>query len=101
MSSTKLYISDVKKRILFIRFAFNKNLYKYLSNDLILPFGLKKYAFFKLALFYKNICVVRIHNRCIYTYRSHSVYRKFKMARSKLRESIWKLMLPGIYPASW
>lgn len=101
MSSTKLYISDIKKRILFSRFVMNKNLYKYLTNDLALPFGLKKYVFFRLALFYKNICIARQQNRCIYTYRSRSVYRKFKMARSQLREAIWKLILPGMYLASW
>ncbi len=86
---------------MFTRFASNLNLYKYLFNDLALPFGLKKYIFCKLVSFHKNIYTIRIRNRCIYTYRSRSVYSKFKIARSQLREFIWKLIIPGVSQTSW
>lgn len=101
MASKKAHTNDLKRRLFFIYCNERRNLYKFLSNDLVLPFGLKRYAFCRLSLFHKDFSVVRIKNRCIYTYRSRSVYRFFKLSRLCLREFIWKLLLPGVSSISW
>lgn len=101
MSSFKFHVLDSKRRIHNKQIHYNYRLNKYLSNDLALPFGLKIYARNMLVLSSLSGSNVRIQNRCIYTYRSKSVHRQFKLARSQLRENIWRLLIPGIYQTSW
>ncbi|MFK8054366.1 MAG: 30S ribosomal protein S14 [Woeseiaceae bacterium] len=43
----------------------------------------------------------RKHNRCSITGRPHGFYRKFGLARNKLREATMKGEIPGLSKASW
>lgn len=43
----------------------------------------------------------RMHNRCSLTGRPHGFYRKFGLARNKLRESVMRGDVPGVTKASW
>ena len=43
----------------------------------------------------------RMRRRCSITGRPHGVYRKFGLARNKLRESAMKGEIPGLTKASW
>ncbi|MEM9171828.1 MAG: 30S ribosomal protein S14 [Pseudomonadota bacterium] len=43
----------------------------------------------------------RMHNRCAITGRPHGFYRKFGLARNKLREQTMKGEIPGLSKASW
>ena len=43
----------------------------------------------------------RQRNRCAITGRPHGVYRKFGLARNKLRESAMNGEIPGLTKASW
>ena len=43
----------------------------------------------------------RQRNRCSITGRSRGVYRKFGLARTKLREAANKGEIPGLSKASW
>jgi small subunit ribosomal protein S14 len=43
----------------------------------------------------------RQRNRCALTGRPHGYYRKFGLARNKLREIILKGQAPGVVKASW
>jgi small subunit ribosomal protein S14 len=43
----------------------------------------------------------RIRNRCKITGRSRGVYRKFGLARHKLREAAMRGEVPGLTKASW
>jgi len=45
--------------------------------------------------------LTRIRNRCELTGRPRATYRKFKMARNKLREYASKGMIPGMVKSSW
>ena len=49
----------------------------------------------------RNSAKVRIRNRCELTGRPRATYRKFKMARNKLREFASKGMIPGMVKSSW
>ncbi len=43
----------------------------------------------------------RLRNRCRMTGRPHGVYRKFGLARTKLREAAMRGDVPGLVKASW
>ena len=58
-------------------------------------------AVVKLSQLPRNSAKVRIRNRCELTGRPRATYRKFKMARNKLREFASKGMIPGMVKSSW
>lgn len=43
----------------------------------------------------------RVRNRCRLTGRPHGYYRKFGLARNKLREAAMRGDIPGLRMASW
>lgn len=43
----------------------------------------------------------RLRNRCKLTGRPHGYYRKFGLARNKLREAAMRGDVPGLVKASW
>jgi len=49
----------------------------------------------------RNASPVRLRNRCKLTGRPRGVYRKFGLARSKLREIAMRGEIPGVTKASW
>ena len=58
-------------------------------------------AVVKLAQLPRNSSKVRIRNRCELTGRPRATYRKFMLARNKLREFASKGMIPGMVKSSW
>ncbi len=44
---------------------------------------------------------VRVRNRCALTGRGRGTYRKFGLARNKLREIAMRGEIPGVTKASW
>lgn len=55
----------------------------------------------KLQALPRNACPVRVRRRCKLTGRPRGVYRKFHLARTKLREYAMRGELPGLVKASW
>ncbi|NCS89097.1 MAG: 30S ribosomal protein S14 [Ignavibacteria bacterium CG2_30_36_16] len=49
----------------------------------------------------KNSSPVRLNNRCMFTGRVRSYYRKFGVSRLVLREMALKGEIPGLKKASW
>ena len=49
----------------------------------------------------RNASPVRLRNRCRKTGRPHGYYRKFGLARNKLREAAMRGDVPGLVKASW
>ncbi len=58
-------------------------------------------AVLKLAQLPRNSAAIRRQNRCELTGRPRAVYRKFKLARNKLRELASKGQIPGMVKSSW
>lgn len=58
-------------------------------------------AVVKLSQLPRNASAIRRQNRCELTGRPRAVYRKFKMARNKLRELANKGQIPGMVKSSW
>ncbi len=55
----------------------------------------------KLQALPRDASPVRQRNRCRVTGRPHGYYRKFGLARNKLREHAMKGDVPGLVKASW
>lgn len=55
----------------------------------------------KLQQLPRNASPVRLRNRCALTGRPRGVYRKFGLARGKLRDFIMRGEVPGVIKASW
>jgi len=49
----------------------------------------------------RNASPSRLRNRCALTGRPRGVYRKFGLARNKLRELALRGEVPGVIKASW
>lgn len=49
----------------------------------------------------RNASPVRLRNRCRLTGRPRGVFRKFGLARNKLREIAMRGEIPGMIKASW
>ncbi|MDN5849220.1 MAG: 30S ribosomal protein S14 [Nitrococcus sp.] len=49
----------------------------------------------------RNASPVRLRNRCNITGRPRGYYRKFGLARNKLREAAMAGEIPGLVKASW
>ncbi len=55
----------------------------------------------KLQKLPRNASPVRLRNRCSLTGRPRGVFRKFGLARGKLREIAMRGEIPGVIKASW
>ncbi len=55
----------------------------------------------KLQKLPRNASPVRLRNRCALTGRPRGVFRKFGLARGKLRDIAMRGEIPGIIKASW
>lgn len=55
----------------------------------------------KLQRLPRNASPVRVRSRCSLTGRPRGVYRKFGLARNKLREATMRGDVPGLRKASW
>jgi small subunit ribosomal protein S14 len=61
----------------------------------------KQVAQTKLQALPRDASPVRLRNRCSITGRPHGYYRKFGLARNKLREMTMRGEIPGLSKASW
>ena len=55
----------------------------------------------KMQALPRNASPVRLRNRCAMTGRPRGTFRKFGLARNKIRELAFKGDIPGIIKASW
>ena len=61
----------------------------------------REQAVCKLLAMPRNSSPSRMRNRCRMTGRPHGYYRKFGLARNKLREAAMRGDIPGLHLASW
>ena len=55
----------------------------------------------KLQAFPRDASPVRLRNRCAITGRPRGTFRKFGLARNKIREIAMRGEIPGMIKASW
>lgn len=61
----------------------------------------RREAMHKLQALPRNASPVRLRNRCAISGRPHGFYRKFGLARNKLRKAAMNGEIPGLTKASW
>lgn len=83
------------------RYAKKRAALKEIIRDLSLPDEERIAAQAKLNALPRDASPTRLRNRCAITGRPHGYYRKFGLARNKLREAAMKGEIPGLTKASW
>ena len=101
MAKTALINRDLKRRETVKKFAAKRaELMAVVNNQKLSPE--ERYeARLKLQKLPRNASPVRLRNRCALTGRPRGVFRKFGLARGKLRDIAMRGEIPGVIKASW
>ena len=90
-----------KRRETVKKFAAKRKVLQDAANDQSLSLEDRYEARLKLQKLPRNSSPVRVRNRCALTGRPRGVYRKFGLARGKLRDIAMRGDIPGVIKASW
>lgn len=101
MAKKSMIAREVKRAKLVARYASKRTALKAIINSPDATPEEKDVAQTKLNAMPRDASPVRQHNRCSITGRPHGFYRKFGLARNKLREATMKGEIPGLSKASW
>lgn len=83
------------------KYATRREALKATIRDMSLSDDQRQKARVKLNKMPRDSSPSRLHNRCALTGRPHGFYRKFGLARNKLREAAMRGDVPGLVMASW
>ena len=90
-----------KRRETVKKFAAKRKALQDAANNQALSLEERYEARLKLQKLPRNSSPVRVRNRCALTGRPRGVFRKFGLARAKLRDIAMRGEIPGIIKASW
>jgi len=91
-----------KRRVKTVqRYAAKRAEYKRILQDPRSSDEQKQAAQLSLQAMPRDASPVRLRNRCSITGRANGYYRKFGLARNKLREATMRGEIPGLSKASW
>jgi len=101
MAKTALINRETKRRETVKKFAAKrKELLEIIDNQRVSPED-RYAARLKLQQLPRDSSPVRLRNRCALTGRPRGVYKKFGLARGKLRDIALRGEIPGVIKASW
>jgi len=92
---------EEKRRKLVAKFAAKRAELTKIINDQSIPDEDRFAARLKLQALPRNANPTRQRNRCAITGRPRGVFRKFGLARLKLRDIAMRGEIPGLTKASW
>jgi small subunit ribosomal protein S14 len=92
---------DKKRALLTRRYAAKRAALKEKLKDPSASFEERYAAQEQLQKLPRDSSPVRQRNRCRATGRPHGYYRKFGLARNKVREAAMRGDIPGLVKASW
>lgn len=101
MAKTSMVERDRKRAKLVAKYAAKRAELKRIISDPEADYESKQQAMHQLAKLPRDSSPARMRNRCRVTGRPRGYYRKFGLARNKLRESAMKGDVPGLRKASW
>ena len=101
MAKLALKLRDQKRRKTVEKFKTKRAQLLEILNDSRASDEARAEARDKLQKLPRDSSPVRLRNRCALTGRPRGVYRKFGLARNKLRDLALKGEVPGIIKASW
>jgi small subunit ribosomal protein S14 len=90
-----------KRRETVKKFAAKRKALQDAANNQALSQEERYEARLKLQKLPRNASPVRLRNRCALTGRPRGVFRKFGLARGKLRDIAMRGDIPGVIKASW
>jgi ribosomal protein S14 len=100
LSMKKLYLKDRNRRLCYFTQEKKYIILKYILNNLVLNKEVREFAYNEIL----NQCdfnsKTKIRNRCVFSNRSRSVYRKFKMSRIFFKTYALQGFLVGIKKSS-
>lgn len=101
MAKVALINRDAKRRKVVAKFAAKRAELMAVMNDSKRSEDERAEARLKFEALPRNASPTRLRNRCRLTGRPRGVYRKFGLARNKLREMALRGEVPGMTKASW
>ena len=101
MAKTALINREEKRRAVVAKFASKRAELMAVIDDGKASEEDKALARNALQKLSRNASPVRLRNRCALTGRPRGLYRKFGLARNKVREIAMRGEIPGLTKASW
>jgi small subunit ribosomal protein S14 len=101
MAKTSMVNREEKRSRLVKRHKEKRSRLRAMAKDLSISDEERRQARLKLNMMPRDSSPSRMRNRCKLTGRPHGYYRKFGLARNKLREAAMRGDIPGLIKASW
>jgi small subunit ribosomal protein S14 len=101
MAKKSMLARNAKRERTVERFKAKREEYRKIIRDPRASDEQKQDAQARLQMLPRDANPVRLRNRCSITGRPHGYYRKFGLARNKLREAAMAGEIPGLSKASW
>lgn len=101
MAKLALVNRDEKRRKTVKKFAAKRKALLEMAGSQSLSPEQRYEAQLKLQKMPRDASPVRLRNRCALTGRPRGVFRKFGLARGKLRDIAMRGEIPGVIKASW
>ena len=101
MAKLALINREAKRRATVKKFAERRKALFAILNDPKATDDARDAARAKLQALPRDASPVRLRNRCAITGRPRGTFRKFGLARSKIREIAMRGEIPGMIKASW
>jgi small subunit ribosomal protein S14 len=101
MAKLALKLRDQKRRQTVEKFKVRRATLLEIINDSRASDEAKEEARAKLQKLPRDASPVRLRNRCAMTGRPRGTFRKFGLARNKIREIAMRGEIPGMIKASW
>lgn len=101
MAKKSMIARDHKRVLTAERYSAKRAALKAIINDRSASGEAIAEAVIKLQALPRDAGPTRQQRRCRISGRPHAVYRKFGLARTKLREAVMRGDVPGVVKASW
>lgn len=101
MAKVSMVQRELKRARLVKKYAAKRAELRAIINSVDADYDEKMAAQKKLQTLPRDSSRIRQRNRCRITGRPHGYYRKFGLARNKLREAAMRGDIPGLVKASW
>jgi small subunit ribosomal protein S14 len=101
MAKRSLKNREAKREATVRKFAAKRAELKAIIDDQTRSMDQRMDAMKRLQALPRNASPIRLRNRCDLTGRPRGTFRKFGLARTKIREAAMRGDIPGVIKASW